>query len=575
VSDEAPRDSPAGRRLLDGALQFGLVVGGIALLCLIAGADVGRDFTEAAKIPIAAAAALLALVWTVSRAPLWRRLRKQALILLVLVAGANYARWGFSAATERLDAYDLLHYYVNAKYFDELGYLDLYPAMLVVDQQAGPRFAAPSSYLAQDDLGHQLQPIAHGLARGREVRERFTDARWEAFEHDVLYLQREVGCTLKSRRTGKCVRELDDNLWNQLLNDHGFNGTTAWTLLAQPLTWIPVEWIKLVGYVDVGLLAAAIGLVGWAYGAPAALWTTLFLFVTYSTRWPYFSWAMLRYDWVAMLIATPALLALRWPVLGGFLAGTASLLRLFPALYLWGPLCKGLLNLRRPAVRRPLLLLAGGFVLALVVVQGAATLRFGVDSVRVHIANMRDHNRAEQLSSRRIGLALALATEPWSGVWTERRPRPPDEPRLEAIIDQERKERIEAQRPLRYGLALALMGLLGLSLRRRGDDEAYAFGFLPFFWLTTASYYYYVARVPLIVVHAGHLEVRRNQVLLAVLFAIEASSNAITSIHSGHRLFLIGNLAWDLTLYSVLAIAWMWLDDRQAPAPGAEQDRAA
>ncbi|MEZ4239565.1 MAG: hypothetical protein R3F59_26095 [Myxococcota bacterium] len=536
--------------MLGGALRVALVVGGIALLCAIVQEDVGRDLTEAIKIPLAAAASVLAACWGVRHAA-WQRLRGQVLVFLVLVGGANYARWGFSAATERLDAYDLLHYYINAKYFDELGYYDLYPAMMVVDQEAGPFFQEPPTFLAQsDEAGHQLQPLAQGLRRGRVVREGFTEARWDAFAHDVLYLQRTVGCTVRSRRTHRCVRELNDDLWMQLLNDHGYNGTTAWTLLARPLTWVPVEYVKVLGYADVVLLVGALCLVGAAYGSTAALWTTLFLFVTYSTRWPYFSWALLRYDWVALLIATPAVLRLRMPLLGGFFAGTAALLRLFPALYMWGPLCKGVVLLvTERRARRALLWMASGFLLAVFLVQGAATLRFGVGEVATHFENMEDHNKSLQLSSRRIGLALALATEPWRGE------------KMEPIIDEARKQRIEDERWLRYAVGGALLLLLGLGVSRRGDDEAYAYGFLPFFFLTTASYYYYVARVPLIVAHAGHLErSTRDQVLLAVLFAIEAGTNAVTTIDERHRLVLISWLAWDLLLYAVVAVGWMLLD---------------
>ena len=513
--------------------------------------DVGRSVTELYKIWLAGGAVLLALAWGV----IPRKWALQGLVALTALAVMNYARWGFEAATSRLDAYDLLHYYVNAKYIDELGYLDLYPAVLLVDHEhQGPFFREQGSvYLAQDERGHHLEPIGHALARGRVVRdERFTDERWAAFEHDVLYLQRVIGCRDRSSK-GRCVRELDENLWRQLINDHGFNGTTAWTLLAEPITQVvPVESLKVIGYLDVVLLGGALALVVWAYGAVPALWLTLFLTVTYSTRWPYFSWVFLRYDWVAALVAATALLKLGRPFPAGLLAGWATLSRFFPAMYLWGPFCKGVALLARGVVSKPLLTFAGAVVLAVVLVQGAATARYGAATVRSHFENMMDHNEPEQLSSRRIGLALALATEPWEGTAAER------------VITAERKERIERQSPARYLIGLAAMLGLGWVLRARRDDEAFAYGFLPFFLLTTASYYYYVARAPLIVVHAAGMDRWRDRVGLAYLLALEVFCNAAETYAPGHRLFLIGDLAWGLAGYTALMIGWMAWDARAA-----------
>jgi hypothetical protein len=384
------------------------------------------------------------------------------------------------------------------------------------------------------------------------VQERFSPERWAEFEHDVLYLQRTIGCRDRDKKN-RCIREIDDALWRQLINDHGFNGTTAWTLFAKAWTWVPVEHIKLLGYIDLVLLGAALASVWWAYGPVATGWTLLFLLVSYSTRWPTLSWAFLRYDWIALLLLSTSLLRKGHPLLAGLLAGTSATLRLFPAMWMWGPFAKGIAGLTRRHVHRSLLVLAGGFLLAAVVVQGAATLRFGVSSVDAHIENMMDHNSAEQLSSRRIGLALALATEPWKGTAVER------------VLNQERRERIDAQEPLRYAMAGLLLLALGAAVRHRRDDEAFAVGFLPFFWITTASYYYYVARAPLFVLHGSDLERWRNRAGLAALFGLELFCNWAESYHEGHRLILIGTLAWGLFLYTVGLTVWLALEPTDAP----------
>jgi hypothetical protein len=511
--------------------------------------DVSRAVTESYKIWIAGGAVVLALLWTT----IPRGWARRALVTLAILAGFNYARWGAEALAVRLDAYDLLHYYVNAKYFDELGYYDLYPAVLLVDHEHdGPFFEQGDKYLAQDESGHHTAPITQGLAQGEVVKQqRFTPERWEAFTHDVLTLQRTIGCRDRDTR-GRCIREMDDALWRQLVNDHGFNGTPAWVLVARPLTAVPVEWLKLLGLLDLVLLTGAVGLVGWAYGGTTALWTALWLLVTYSTRWPTITWGFLRYDWVAALIAATALLAKGKPLLAGVCAGWAATSRLFPALWMWGPAGKGVSGLLRGTVSRPLLQLALGFLLSVAVIEGAVLVGFGTEPTAVHFRNMEDHNRAEQLSSRRIGMALALATEPWKGT------------AVPEIITRGHKEEIERQRPLRYGIALVVLVGLAWGLRRSRDDEAFAMGLLPFFLLTTASYYYLVARGPLIAVHAGSIELVRHRLSLALLFAIEVFCNAAETAFPGHRLFLIGTLAWLLALYAVATTVALLAEARAA-----------
>ncbi len=509
--------------------------------------DVTRTVSEGIKVWLALGGVGLALAWRFLPAKAARGL----LLLLTLVAGLNYARWGPKLPFEKVDTYDLLHYYVNAKYFDELGYYDLYPALILADHEAnGPYYDEGTKYMAQDASGHAMRPIDHAVARGRAVKaEKFTDESWEAFKHDALYIQRNI-------------KGLNDELWRQLIQDHGFNGTTVWTMIARPVALlVPVERIKWLCQIDVVLLGGALGVVGWAYGGATALWGTLFLLLSYSGRWPTYSWAFLRYDYLAALLAAMALLKKGRPLLAGLLTGYSATLRLFPAMWLYGPGAKGLFGLLEKKVHKPLLVLAGGFLLGVAGLQGLAIASFGLEPVKTHFENMEDHNSAEQLSSRRIGLALAL---PYRGDL------------LPKNITKETKRVVDEQKPLRFAIAGAIMLVLGFGLRRARDDEAYAFGFLPFFLLTTASYYYYVARVTLIVLHAADLRKPKHVFGLAWLVGLELFSNWAETAHPEHRVFLVGWLAWGLGFYAVVMAAWYaWDGRRAAVSEEAPEARAA
>jgi hypothetical protein len=508
--------------------------------------NTGRTVSEVLKVPILGLAIVLALVWRF----LPKKTANVALLVLTLLATINYSRWGPRVWVEKIDAYDLVHYYVNAKYFDELGYYDLYPAAVLADHtNGGPRFKEGSRYLAQDEHGHGFRPIGHAVRQGRKVKQRFTPKRWAEFETDILWLQRESGA-------------FTDKLWRQMLQDHGFNGTPAWTVVARPLAnLVPVQSIKLLCYIDVVLLIGATMLIGWAYGRSTGVWLWLFLVTTYSTRWPTFSWSYLRYDYIAALIAGMAMLKKGRPFAAGLFTGWAAAMRLFPLMWLYGPGMKGIFGLLKKNVDRKLVTLALGTLVGVGVLQGAALVSMGPEQVKVHFDNMMDHNSSQQLSSRRIGMALAL---PYVGPFGPQHVPPSvkrNKRRTEKVlgprfIEPARKKVVESQKPLRYGLAGAVMLLLGWGLRKAEDDEAYALGFVPLFLLTTASYYYYVARATLIVLHAADLTRVRNQVGLVLLLGIEMFSNYAATIHGDYRVYLIGNMAWGLLLYTGLMTLW-------------------
>jgi hypothetical protein len=108
------------------------------------------------------------------------------------------------------------------------------------------------------------------------------------------------------------------------------------------------------------------------------------------------------------------------------------------------------------------------------------------------------------------------------------------------------------------------MLVLGWALRRARDDEAYAFGFVPFFLLTTASYYYYVVRVTLALMHAGDLDRLRNRVGLAMLLGLDLFSNLAATHWGGHRVFQIGGLAWGICAYVVVMTLWFGWESLRA-----------
>jgi hypothetical protein len=177
-----------------------------------------------------------------------------ALLAAALFGTLNYNRYSTDLVVNGYDEYDLLHYYIAPKYFKELGYFRLLPSLILATEEAGPwcKGEAPT-YLAQDNNDYRRQSVRQVFTQKKQIKAHFTEERWAAFVHDVSYIQRKSG-------------RLPCFLWRQLLNDHGFNGTPSWVLIARPIVNIvPVEHIKIATLIDLFLLMLMIGAIFWGF----------------------------------------------------------------------------------------------------------------------------------------------------------------------------------------------------------------------------------------------------------------------------------------------------------------------
>ncbi|MED5373066.1 MAG: hypothetical protein VX899_18755 [Myxococcota bacterium] len=541
-----------------------------------------RNQTEEMKVWLAGAAAVLVLLfWAWNR---WLKPRQDKLAkgsrigLLALLGGLtlmsveNYARhdWTYvyglgDVKAGRVDAYDLTHYYLNARYYDQLGYFELYPAVLLADlEEGGPHFRMPPTVQFQtEEQGYyfvEYGAFARDKAEHERIRALFdSPEQWEQFKHDFVYLQRNVvGFT--------------QSTWEQMVWDHGFNGAPTWVMIAKPMAQaVPVEWVKLLGYTDLAWLLVAVGFVAWAYGFEAAAWLLLFLMTTYSMRWPTLTWAFGRYDYVSLLIIATALLKKLKHGWAGAATALSTAFRVFPAVWLFGPAVKGAIELgewawdkaRKVSSPRPfpmpLLKLGGLFFAVHLALWGGVVATFGsAQPIEKHFENLFEHTTEENLSSMRQGFAIGAAFLPEEmgqslTYVTQGRPKPSFNNRMNAG----RRTRIAMQKSWRQPVAILLVLLLGLGLRRKDDDEAFAFGVVPFFLMATASYYYYVIRGTLVAMHAGDLSKGRNAVGLAGLFALESAINWVQQNHSHWRVVHIGWMAWGLMLYTGVMILWL------------------
>jgi hypothetical protein len=484
-----------------------------------------------------------------------------ALVLLALLGTLNYNQYTTRVALRSYDNYDLLHYYISAKYFDELGYFDLLPALIVADDEAGAWCEGQvSKYMAQDREDYRREPLRHALEQRSRIKAKFSPERWKQFAHDATFLQRKN--TL-----------LNCKLWRELLIDHGFNGTPTWVLIARPIAnLVPVESVKLAAWLDFLWLAAMLVAIWWAFGRETFAFSWLFILVCYSFRWPMITWAFLRYDWLASMVIGICLVRKDRPAAGGAFLAYATLMRYFPALWLFGIFAKGLHALitrtevpwTRAWRRVPACYwrMAAGFFATAAVLLALSMARDGAEAHRASLHNISAHVEPHNLSSRREGLVIALVYR--------------GETEMKLISDEKKRMVEEIEPAVRLGALLAMIAL-GLFFSRTRDWEAMGYGLIPYFWLTTSSYYYYSLRLTAVVIHAADLSKRRNVAGLLLLFFIELFANAAEHIKPGNRYFLVSVMGVLLALYTAMmfvSLGLEWWRSHRAGEP-AEYERPA
>ena len=130
-----------------------------------------------------------------------------------LFGGFNYYQFDSRFFEKMVDNYDITYYYLNSKYFSEIDYFYLYPAILIADEDKNNRLSYIKRYR---DLNSYEKVNRNFLDSSRvEVKSRFTLARWEAFSYDVDYL----------------ISRNKKSTWKYFFIDHGYNPPPTWTVL--------------------------------------------------------------------------------------------------------------------------------------------------------------------------------------------------------------------------------------------------------------------------------------------------------------------------------------------------------
>lgn len=392
---------------------------------------------------------------------------RRTLLLAVLALGAS----GFATSpdlgrflgTSEVRVWNVFHYYLGAEYFGELGYLDLYDAALRADAEGDDYWRRVRR--VRDQTSYQRVP--RDLSRSEQVRERFSDERWENFKLDVAALQRQ-----RSARA-----------WRSIFTDRGYNASPFWTAIARPLTHFlparnPVS-LKALASLDFLVLTGTFLLIGRAFGARAG-WLALLVFTLNPVDRGRLVGGFLQYDWLLALVISVWALRSRKPGWAAAGLAYATLVRVFPVLLVASLLAPEALRwIRSGRLRRETVRFASWFALFVILGLGIGCLTARGPHAWIEFGgNILHHGDHHTFGEQRVGLKH-LFTQDLG-----------DPGSLEGN-STERRARFESQETAYKAVALILLGLWAVAVHRRRGAEALLLGLVPFFALLVSSRYYW------------------------------------------------------------------------------------
>jgi hypothetical protein len=267
----------------------------------------------------------------------------QALVVLGAAAYVNFG--GFHTDGTPLHVWDQYHYFIGSKYFHELRYDGLYVATLQARRERQPEVALPER--VRDLRTGQLVPLTQVAQHTLEVRRHFSDERWQHFSDDALrfYLQDDI------------------------FLDNGLKATpTHVQVLRLFSSWQPfrTRTMLVAASLDFMLLALAGFAIYRAFGLNVLACASLVFGFGFCSRYYWLGGAFMRHDWLAALLIAAAALQLQRFRLAGAAIAYATVVRIFPVLFILPLLMFWFAQHRRREDTRPAFELCLTFAVTLV-----------------------------------------------------------------------------------------------------------------------------------------------------------------------------------------------------------------
>jgi UDP-N-acetylmuramoyl-tripeptide--D-alanyl-D-alanine ligase len=371
----------------------------------------------------------------------------------------DFAKRFLSGHTFRVWA--VYHYYLGSKYFDELGYYDLYEQTLVADREG--RYRLKDVKTIRDLHTLERKPVtSFALKRS----ERFSNERWEEFKNDVAFFTSRKG----------------SRFFQELLCDRGYNPSPLWTFIGRSFTRIldiQIAWQRTVLlYLDLIIAAMTLVICIWAFGAgPSAIVILIFVLLPFNTQRLF--GGFLTYDWFYAMLLGLALFHKGKGRLSALCWAYSAMTRVFPVIFVLGllsPIIRDFRKNRSIAALYQRFLGAFAIFCMLGLIFGSFNA-YGPKSWAVFGDNIRNHAQHHITGSRRVGMKHLFTQKLFS-------PTPPKG-------GYEKGENLENQKIIYTLLQLVMLcGVAFTVFRKRGTD-AMLWMMPAFFALVVSSRYYW------------------------------------------------------------------------------------
>jgi hypothetical protein len=568
---ELPRPWPPKLRLppkrygwsaIDNPIMVGIkgVLAGIASLLLLIGV-----LLDWADRPQAVRTRRLQLKWAGGIAT-FRRTRDWLLAIIGILAFLSWWNLGHFHFDHYIHIWEHYHYYIGAKYGPELRYSRIYECTAAADMEDG-LIKRVKERKMRDLTTNELGKTDAIIADPTRCTRHFTPERWREFKQDIRYFRGRFSV----------------DRWNQSQNDHGYNATPVWAVLARTLTnigdigWntsfnrdltfinrafkavgvelevfkrpkrIVVDKVLLLGIVDSALLIIMWGFALWAFGWRPTAVALIWWGCNFPARYYWNGGAFLRYDWLFWLVVGVCLLKKKWMATGGFALTYAALLRIFPGMAVVALILKAVFDMiakRRFFVSRAHQRFATGCILAMLVLFPAgAWATNGLDAWFEFAENSAKHLSTPLTNN--MGLKTVLGYDHATRAFKMRNDKMDDpfEQWKEA-----RRHFYHTRAPLYYGLIALFLLLLGLAARKNEDWAGAALGTGLIIVAAELTCYYYG-----FLLTYGFLWNRRKLpgIAAAILAALTCMFYGIWNWNDDH--FAAMSLASALTVFIVTA----------------------
>ena len=363
----------------------------------------------------------------------------------------------------KLHLWNMFHYVLGTKYFDEVGYYNLYNAILLADLEErrifNPKWETRNQYT------YEKFPIKNAIRLAKEngLRERFSDERWDSFKADMEVI----------------LRQRSIKFWKLPIADRGFNPSPAWLMVHKPflnLVGDITKW-KLLAlcYIQVLFYLLTIFLVWWAFGLRSLL-VFAFWFLIYIGNGTRMLGGYFSYDWFFLTIGAVALLKKGFYVTAGPLLAYAAMMRGFPGLlaaYSSLQILVAIIRWKRPQKRH--ILFIGSLALSCILIfLLSSAVTGGISTWIDWKGKIEIHAERQVESGARVGMLHLFANS------TSKQMEP-----------NERVERMKTNQWKFNATLLLCLPFVILAMLKRDDHNGIILGIALVFLSTLLSRYYF------------------------------------------------------------------------------------